>query len=534
MGTSTIVLTVAVVVLTVAAAAIGFFAGRASAPDDHASVISERTASTTFPKYEFAAADEAVASNPRAQLLHALQQPPAERNRAIRVAMNAWLAADGAAAIMAVRDDPQLGEVADRMTQLALFAYPEIFVDNPSLLEGIPDRNQSIAAVARAIAVFDPDAAREMIETHLSGSIYRDAMLEAVDQHELAEQDPRAELESIMAGTGMGSQYQRLSRLVNRLAADDPLAAAEMIDGLPAPLRESAIHELTKAWSRTDPETAARWLAGKNVRFSGDGLNSLARRWGQSDFEAANAFADTLTGSKRALFLTGLAGATEGSKEELLAWVSRYEGEPAYPDLMVSVVQRFAQEDVGAAMALIETLPERIQPASYGSVVRSLAFGDPEAAVALLEEIGNESVRDNLVPVVSQLWARNDAESALEWARDLSPGRPRDQAIASIASALVNLETDLDIDHVIEVIDEIEDPELRKNSVWPLLFQVESDDEAIRIGRDYGVDRNHVLAIRGMRGRMLGPALISEDSPVPFSLRLGPVNIVTDKSPDPE
>ena len=531
MSTSTFLLMA--VFLAVAAAAVGFFVGQMGVRDS-APVIADRTHSSTRGISE---SDQAARADPRADLLRALERPAAERDRAIRLAMNAWLAADGGAAIMAARDDPELGDVANRMTQLALFAYPEIVVDNPSLLEGIPDRNQSIAAVARAIAVFDPDAARRMIDTHLSGSIYRDAILEAVDQHELAEQDPRAELESIVAGTGMGSQYQRLSRLVNRLAADDPLAAAEMIDALPAPLRESAIYELTKAWSKTDPEAAARWLAGKNVRVSGDGLNSLARRWGQSDFEAANASADTLTGSKRALFLTGLAGAMEGSKEELLAWVSRYEGESAYPDLMVNVVRRFAQEDVGAAMAFIETLPQRLQPASYRSVVRSLAFGDPEAAVALLEGIGNESVRDNLVPLVSQLWARNDAESALEWARDLSPGRTRDQAMASITSSLTRSDTDLDIDHVIEVIDEIEDPELRKNSVWPLLFQVASDDEAVRLGREYGFDRDHVLAIRGFRGRMRGPALMSGDSLVPFSsgsFRLRPVNIVTDKDPDPE
>lgn len=97
---------------------------------------------------------------------------------------------------------------------------------------------------------------------------------------------------------------------------------------------------------------------------------------------------------------------------------------------MVSAVQRFAREDVGAAIDLIETLPERIQLASYRSVVRSLAFRSPEAAVALMQEIGDESVRDGLVPMVSRMWARRDAESALEWVRDLSPGRTRDQAIA--------------------------------------------------------------------------------------------------------
>ena len=424
--------------------------------------------------------------------------------------MNAWLAADGAAAIMVARDDPEFGDLVNRMTQLALFAYPEMFIDDASLLEGIPDAKQSIAMAASAIAKFDPDAARGMIDAHLSGPLYRDAMLSAVDQIERAEQDPHAELESIVAGSGMGSQHRRLFNLVNRMAADDPVAAAKLIDDLPASLKESATQALVAVWSRTDPEEAARWLAEKNVQVSGQGLNDLARRWGQGDFEAASAFADTLTDRKRALFLTGLAGATRRwSKEELLAWVSRYEGEPAYPNLMVSVVQRFAQEDVGAAIELIETLPEQARLALHRSVVPSLAFRNPEAAIALIDKIGNESVRDELVPVVARSWARNDSESALDWAIGLSPGPTRDQAIASISSSLMNFDMDFDVDRAVDAINEIEDPEVRKGPVWQLLLTVESDDEAIRLARDYGFDRDAVLGIRKNRGRMHGPSLLA-------------------------
>ena len=308
MHTSTILFMVASVLVTATAAAIGFFAGRASVPDDHAPVISERTeaATTTFPRYAFPVADEATPADLRAQLLDALERPAAERNRAIRVAMNAWLAVDGAAAIMAVRDDSELGEVANRMTHFALFAYPELFVDDRSLLEGIPDAGQSIRIAARAMAMFDPDAARGMIDTGLSGSTFGRAVLSAADRIERAEQDPYAELESIVAERDRSNQIPRLFELVVRVAAEDPVAAAELIDDLPAPLMEYAIQALVEIWSRADPEEAARWLAQKNAQVSGEGLSRLANGWGQSDFEAANAFADTLTGRKRAVFLTGL------------------------------------------------------------------------------------------------------------------------------------------------------------------------------------------------------------------------------------
>ena len=467
---------VASVLVTATAAAIGFFAGRASVPDDHAPVISERTeaATITFPRYAFPVADEATPADLRAQLLDALERPAAERNRAIRVAMNAWLAVDGAAAIMAVRDDPQLGEVANRMTHFALFAYPELFVDDRSLLEGIPDAGQSIRIAARAMAMFDPDAARGMIDTGLSGSTFGRAVLSAADRIERAEQDPYAELESIVAERDRSNQIPRLFELVVRVAAEDPVAAAELIDDLPAPLMEYAIQALVEIWSRADPEEAARWLAQKNAQVSGEGLSRLANGWGQRDFEAANAYADTLTGRKRAVFLTGLVSATGRlSNDELLAWVSRYEDDLAFPNLIMSVAQRLAQEDIGAA-------------------------------VALIDEIGNESVRGQLVPMVSGMWAQNDAESALDWALGLSSGRTRDRAIASIAPSLM----DLDLDRAIDVINEIEDPDVRRGPVRQLLFTVESDDEAIRLGRDYGFDRDAVLGMRENRGRMYDPGLV--------------------------
>ena len=480
MSTSTILFTAASILLTVAAAAIGFFAGRASVPDDHAPVISERSeaATTTFPRYAFPVADAATPADLRAQLLDALERPAAQRNRAIRVAMNAWLAVDGAAAITAVRDDPELGDVANRMTHLALFAYPELFVDDPSLLEGIPDARQSITMAARAIVMFDPDAARGMIDTDFSGSVFRDAMLSAVDRIERAEQDPYAELESILAEQNRSNQIPRLFELVARVAVDNPAAAAELIDDMPAPLMEPAVQVLVEIWSRADPEEASRWLAQKNAQVSREGLSRLAQAWGQSDFEAANAFADTLTGRKRAVFLTGLVNATPRmSNDELLAWVSRYEDDPAYPNLIMSIAQRFAQEDIGAAIALID-------------------------------EIGNDSVRGQLVPMVSGMWAQNDAQAALDWALGLAPGRTRDRAIASIAPSLMDLDMELDLDRAIDVINEIEDPELRRGPVRGLLHTVESDDEAIRLGRDYGFDRDAVLELREDRGRMYGSGLV--------------------------
>ena len=501
MRPSTILLALAAFSLAAVAAAIGFFTGRAGV-SDRAPPIAEppEAATPAFPRYGLSTADQPVPSSPRGDLIRALGQPAPEGDRAVRLAMNAWLVAEGAAAIVAVRNDPELGEVADRMMQLALYVYPEIVVDNPALLEGIPE--QAIAMAVSAVARFNPEAARAMIDTHLSDSGFGDAMLSMVDGIGPALQpiqDPHAELESILAERSFMKRIPRLHELVTRVAADDPLTAANLLDDMPGSLVQHVIHPLVEVWARTNPEEAARWLADKEAQFSENGLNALAWRWGQSDLEAASSFADTLTGRKRTTFLTSLADATAQrmSADEMLAWVSRYENDPAHASMVMSVAQRLVQEDLDAAMGLIETLPEQQRRSSYRSVVSSLAFQDPEAAIDLVDEIGDASVRDEVLPMISSVWGHNDAEAALDWATDLAPGASRDRAIAAIASSLVNY----DRDRAAEAIDEIDDPDARRGPVWQLLVAVDSDDEAIRLGRDYDFDRDAVLELRQSRSR---------------------------------
>lgn len=522
MRTSTILLALAAISLAAVAAAIGFFTGRAGVSDQVPPIAEPPEAATpAFTKYGLSAADQSAPSSPRADLIRALEQPAPEGDRAVRLAMNAWLAAEGAAAIMVARDDPELGDVVNRMIQLALNVYPEIFVDNPALLEGVPE--QAIAMAVSAIARFNPDAARAMIDTHLSDSGFGDAMLSMVERTEPASQpiqDPRAELESILAERSFMKRIPRLHELVTRVAADDPLAAAALLDDMPGSMVRHVIHPLVEVWARTNPEEAARWLADKDAQFSENGLNALAWRWGQSDLEAASSFADTLTGRKRTTFLTSLAGATAQrvSTDEMLAWVSRYENDPAHASMVMSVAQHLVQEDLDTAMGLIETLPDDMRRSSYRSVVSSLAFQDPEAAIGLLDEIGDASVRDEVLPMISSVWGRNDAEAALDWAMDLAPGVPRDRAIASIASSLVNF----DRDRAIEAIDEIDDPDARRGPVWQLLVSADSDDEAIRLGRDYDFDRDAVLELRQNRSRMESIGFMSSSFRSYPSVMVGP------------
>ena len=90
--------------------------------------------------------DASIPRDPHTELLQALELPPAERRLAIHRAMNAWLAEEGAAAVRTARDDPRLVEVVDVMMQVAMVVDPDIFIEDPSLLEGFGESGQLLAS----------------------------------------------------------------------------------------------------------------------------------------------------------------------------------------------------------------------------------------------------------------------------------------------------------------------------------------------------------------------------------------------------
>ena len=492
-------------VTALAAIAVAFFVGRATAPGS-APVIAVapfEPAVGAAPEQPPTARAAAPSPDPRTRLLAALDQAGEERDRAVRRAMTAWLAAEGADAIRSAREDPELGGMADRMVRLALYAYPEIFQDDPSLLGDDPDQERLIAMSVSSIAGFDPELARTLALRHLADTQYGDGMLVAVEHFEALAHPPsladaQTELAAILDESDMMKHLPRLMLLVERLASSDPASAARLIDEIPRSSRSMAVNTLVHRWSETDPRAAADWLASKDAQIARQGWSTLAEGWAEQDLEAASAYADTLTGNARTVFLVGLASATArmptGTTQ---TWLSRYRNDPVYADLVRGTAGQLAQQDLRAAMSLIEDLPAAQRLGSYQSVIPMLAMQDPKAAVDVVDQIEDDATRSSLIPMVASMWAQNDAKAALDWASDRPRGQARDSAITQVASVLAWVDPDLAID----AIDEVDDPEVRKATVSRLLVQFASEEEAVRVGRRYDLDRDAVLALRE-RSRM--------------------------------
>ena len=161
------------------------------------------------------------------------------------------------------------------MVRLALYAYPEIFEDDPSLLGDDPNRERLIAMSVSSIAGFDPELARTLAVRHLADTQYGDTMLGAVEHFEALAHPPsladaRKELAAILDESNMMKRLPRLMLLVDRMASSDPASAARLIDEMPRSSRSMAVSTLLHQWSQNRSE----------------GGGGLARGQGRSDCPA--------------------------------------------------------------------------------------------------------------------------------------------------------------------------------------------------------------------------------------------------------
>ena len=451
----------------------------------------------------------APTEDPKARLLAAINMPDGiEQRREIRTSMNAWLAADGAAALAIATEDSRFEAIADQMVRLAVQVYPEVLFDDLSVLDGLAQRDSLLAQAIRTIASYDPQRARTLIGEHLQTTPLGTAMLSSIDRianradMSRIVEDPRGELQSALDEPDLSKRTMRLMTLISQVAANDPALAAELLDEVPpGSMQQSIAWSLISTWAQKDPLQAARWLVDANSMVTQNGLTQVAQVWGQRDFSAASAFADELSGSRRSSYLAALAQvAGRMSTDELLDWISGYRSDPAYPQLVSAAAQRLAQQDVDAALELVAELPAESRLMSYASMLPMIAMQDPEKALEVLDDIDDARVRAQLTPLVSSMLARTDAKRALDWARDQEKGPLRDQAIAGVASILVHT----DPSAAKRAVDDIDDSSIRKGPIMALLQVAPSDEAAILLGQEYGYDRETVLTMRSGGGRYLG------------------------------
>ncbi len=488
--------TLAISFLAVAFAAVAFIAGRASAPgSDSEDLTPMQPGVPGAPSPELERLGVSVYGDPHNALLQALALPAEERKRATRMAIHAWLAASGASALRTAREEPRLAEVVDLMVMVALVVDPDIFIEDPALLEGFALADQPLAADPGSITALRHDLARAALsKIRLGGELGIGPRLYSWGGQPMSLEAAYREVESLLAERSPMERQERLSRLVSELARSDPAGAAALVDSLPEPDRHPAVDALIGRWAQSDPEAAANWLGTQQEQILPQRFTQLAQHWGMQDFDSASAFAATLSVIQRQGFLEGLATTIEHlPNHEKLMWIAGLESEPSYPNLAARVATLIAREDAGAAMSVIESLPPWKRQGLYAQVVPNMVIEDPEAALAGIDAVDDPDERDRLATLVASLWTQMDPDRAVQRTLALAPGPVRDRALASVARGLASLD---DRGHDDGALEEVRNPASRRARVAALLRLLEDEDEAIRLGSRHGFDRQAVLEVR--------------------------------------
>ena len=240
---------------------------------------------------------------------------------------------------------------------------------------------------------------------------------------------------------------QQASRLANRLAWSSPTEAMKWAEGLSsADLRKSAITSAVQTWSYSDPEAAGAKAASLTDPAQREAaLRAVAGTWGGRNEQAALQWAESLPAADRSSALSSLVqNAMQSSPEQARKLYERFasgldaeaaaktENKGVARSLAASLTQNNPQEAIAWSQALA---PGPAQNEAYAGIAEKWAAYDATAAsqwlTALPQGDGRDLAADRLVSVI----ARDDPDSAWQWALSISDRGKRREAAARTLEA---------------------------------------------------------------------------------------------------
>lgn len=215
---------------------------------------------------------------------------------------------------------------------------------------------------------------------------------------------------------------QQASRLANRLAWSSPTEAMKWAEGLSsADLRKSAITSAVQTWSYSDPEAAASKAASLTDPAQREAaLRAVAGSWGGGNEQAALQWAESLPAADRSSALSALVQNDMQSS----------------PDQARKLYDRFASGlDAGAA-----TKTENKSVAR--SLAASLTQNNPQQAIAWSQGLTPGPAQDEAYAGIAEKWAAYDATAASQWLTALPQGEGRDLAADKLVSVIARDDPD--------------------------------------------------------------------------------------------
>jgi hypothetical protein len=262
----------------------------------------------------------------------------------------------------------------------------------------------------------------------------------------LADRDPVDAVNFINSMRNISSRQEaaaHLGRHLGRLPGKRTEQYASLFTDTAA--RQSFTHAASSAEAETDPEAVLdEWLGGKRSMNEMIQVYTAMKSLAARDMEKALEYFEQIPNSRYRRMLAGPIGEVLADSDPQRAFEWAKENDPGMNSgLYAGIVASVAAMDPDLALESARLLPPGMQRRqALNGAVMAISFQDPQKAVALLDQIEQREVRDEIAQNLATMWVQNDPDAALNWmlSRDISERRA---LLAGAASRLT--ETDLDL-----------------------------------------------------------------------------------------
>lgn len=202
--------------------------------------------------------------------------------------------------------------------------------------------------------------------------------------------------------------------------------------------------------ARENPRAAIdRLLAGGASTRDSREFYSAVRALASTDLDAVkNYYEQARSTEDRRMFGSMIAvELAKSDPDEALAWAAANDT-GRFPSLKLSVLRQIAETDPQRAFSeALKTPNAQVRSNVISEVVQRIAWSDPTAAVAFLDQIENKQQKLDASRQLASAWIRKDPEAATEWML----GQDKDTAGPMLQSAAFQL-VNRDIDAAIRLL----------------------------------------------------------------------------------
>lgn len=291
------------------------------------------------------------------------------------------------------------------------------------------------SAITAELAKKDPEEALVWARANDRG---RMPTLELQALAHIAQKDPQLALNEALSSSNDQMRSMLVSNLVQQIAMNDPADAIPYLEQIDNPQQRLAMKsDLASTWIQRDADAAVEWILSQDKKTSSQLMVQATHRLTRRDVDKAIALLPLLNDKDQLDARRNIARQLGESRsvEEAQAFVSKFQGEPDYERLQVSVVGGMARNDTLMAKQLADQIQDSAsRDAAYVQVIGQHARRDPAEALRWLDGVADATMRSQAVGQIASQWYATDPAAATRWVSNLPRGTDRDNTIVNLAT----------------------------------------------------------------------------------------------------